>query len=255
MSLQSTLFGRRQNMDRGFCAVNDGFSFPASAPTAVNRRLLLVVLALAGCGGARAPGGPDAAAPGVPMVTGTAPALAVYASQRMMVLPAQAIRPGDVLGWASDVANHARLLSQLDSTLSTEFRGRGLSPQWATAGDLDRIARRNPVHVTRLADIRAGAAVRALERSRDDDIPEPTASQLRVLAGFHEARYALVPTEVRFERGEFADAGRALLRVGILDVRGSSLVFIGDIVGPDAGDATTALVNLGRRFADLIVTR
>jgi hypothetical protein len=94
-----------------------------------------------------------------------------------------------------------------------------------------------------------------LERDRDEDIPEPVASQLRVLAGFHEARYALVPAVVRFERGEFADAGRAIARVGILDVRGSKLVFLGDIVGPDAGDATTALTNLGRRLADLIVPR
>ena len=179
----------------------------------------------------------------------------MYASQRMLVLPAQAIQPGDDLGWASDATNHRTLLASLDSTLATEVRARGLAPQWATSGELDRIARRNPVHVTRPSDIRAGAAVLMLERDRDEDIPEPVASQLRVLAGFHEARYALVPAVVRFERGEFADAGRAVARVGILDVRGSKLVFIGDIVGPDAGDATTALTNLGRRFADLIVPR
>lgn len=173
----------------------------------------------------------------------------------MLVLPAQGLQAGDAMGWVASIEDRRGLLARLDSTMASEIRDRGLAATWASAGELDRIARRNPVHVARVSDIRAGDAVRALERRRDDDIPEPIASQLRVLAGFHEARYALVPAEVRFERGEFADAGRAILRVGILDVRGSKLVFIGDIVGPDAGDATTALTNLGRRFASLIVSR
>lgn len=241
-------------MDRGFYPVNDRFSFPASPHQAVTRRLLFIAITLAGCGGARAADEP-VLTPGVPTITSTAPALAVYATQRMLVMPAQAIRPGNVSGWADDATSLRTLLAGFDSTLSTEFRARGLAPQWATAGELDRIARRNPVHVTRPSDIRAGAAVASLERQRDEDIPEPIASQLRVYAGFHEARYALVPAEIRFEQGEFADAGRAIARVGILDIRGSKLVFIGDVVGPDAGDAATAVTNLGRRLADLIVSR
>jgi hypothetical protein len=42
--------------------------------------------------------------------------------------------------------------------------------------------------------------------------------------------------------------------MAILDVRGSRLVFIGDITGADAADYTPALVTaLARRFADLVV--
>jgi len=179
----------------------------------------------------------------------------VYAAQPLMVLPAQAIRTDDSLGWVTAPADRPALLTEVDSSLETAFRARGLTPAWDMVSDLARTARRNPVHVPRPADIRAADAVRVLERRRDDDIPEPVASQLRVYAGFLDARYALVPAEVRFERGEFADAGRAILRVAILDVRGSKLVFIGDIVGTDAGDAPTAILNLGRRLADLIVQR
>jgi hypothetical protein len=42
--------------------------------------------------------------------------------------------------------------------------------------------------------------------------------------------------------------------VAVLDVRGSRLVFIGDIVGADAPEYSATLVAaLARRFADLVV--
>ena len=86
------------------------------------------------------------------------------------------------------------------------------------------------------------------------EIPEPVASQLRALAGFHDARYALIPVEVRFEAGSASGTGRGVLRMAILDVRGSRLVFIGDIQGPDLPDYTPTLgATLARRFADLVV--
>jgi hypothetical protein len=120
--------------------------------------------------------------------------------------------------------------------------------------DLARTARRNPMYATNPADIRAGDAVRFLERKRDENIPEPVASQLRTLAGFHDARYALVPVEVRFEAGSASSTGRAVARIAVLDVRGSRLVFIGDIGGADAADYAPALVAaLARRFADHVV--
>jgi hypothetical protein len=98
--------------------------------------------------------------------------------------------------------------------------------------------------------------VRFLERKRDAEIPEPVAGQLRTLAGFHDARYALVPVEVRFEPGGSAGSGHAVLRVAVLDVRGSRLVFIGDIVGNDAPDFSPSLsADVARRFTDLVVPR
>lgn len=96
--------------------------------------------------------------------------------------------------------------------------------------------------------------MRFLERQRDGQIPEPVASQLRTLAGFHDARYALIPAEIRFEAGASSGTGRAILRVAVLDVRGSRLAFIGDIVGADAPDYTPAVgAALARRFTDLVV--
>jgi hypothetical protein len=122
--------------------------------------------------------------------------------------------------------------------------------------ELARTARRNPVYATNPSDVRAADAVRYLERQRDAEIPEPVASQLRTLIGFHDARHALIPVEVRFEPGSTAGTGRAFLRIAILDVRGSRLVFIGDIGGPDAPDLSPSLpTDIARRFTDLVVPR
>jgi hypothetical protein len=212
----------------------------------VKRRLLIAALTLAGCGGAR--GGP-ASAP-----TDDAP-LNSFASLRLIVLPTQGVRSGDVLGWAAKSGDRRAFLASVDSALESAVRDRGLS-SWALASDLARTARRNPLFATNPAEVRAADAVRFLERKRDSEIPEPVASQLRALAGFHDARYALVPVEVRFEPGGSAGSGHGVLRVAVLDVRGSRLVFVGDIAGSDAPDFSPSLgAELARRFTDLVVPR
>ena len=213
----------------------------------MNRRLLIAALTLAGCGGAR--GGGPAAEP-----IDEAP-LNSFASVRLIVLPTQTLRSGDALGWAAKAGDRREFLASVDSALESAVRDRGIT-SWALASDLARTARRNPLFATNPAEIRAADAVRFLERKRDGEIPEPVASQLRTLAGFHDARHALVPVEVRFEPGSSAGSGHAVLRIAILDVRGSRLVFIGDIPGNDAPDFSSSMgADLARRFTDLVVPR
>lgn len=209
----------------------------------VNRTVLLAVV-LAGCGGGSPP--PATTAPaGAPLNS--------FAAIPLIVLPTQALRTGDPMGWSARAGGRA-FLAALDTALEASVRERGLTT-WVLPTDLARMARRNPLYATNPADIRAGDAVRYLERERDGQIPEPVASQLRTLIGFSDARHALVPVEVRFEGGS-AGGGRAVLRVAVLDVRGSRLVFIGDILGDEAPDFTPSLgVALARRFTDLVVPR
>lgn len=169
----------------------------------------------------------------------------------MIVLPPQ--RAADAIGWGTKAGDPRVLYALFDSSLATSVRGKGLS-SWVLSGDLARTARRNPTYATDPANIRAGDAVRFLERQRDANIPEPVAGQLRTLAGFHDARYALIPSEIRFEAGSTAGTGRVVVRMAVLDVRGSRLVFIGDITGADAADYEPGLIAaLARRFADLVV--
>ena len=214
------------------------------------RRLALAAsLFTAACGGGR-----SAPAPTPPPVTDQP--LNSFASLRLIVLPVQGLRGEDVLGWGARITDRRTILASLDSALDVEFRERGLATAWTLMIDLARTARRNPLYATQPGEIRAGDAVRVLERRREAEIPEPVGSQLRTLAGFHDARHALVPVEVRFESGSAAGSGRAVLRVAVLDVRASRLVFIGDVGGPDATGYSPSLVTgLARRFADLVAPR
>lgn len=176
-----------------------------------------------------------------------------FAAMRLIVLPTQ--RAVDAIAWGAKAGIPRVFLASVDFALEAAVRDKGLT-SWVMASDLARTARRNPTYATNPADIRAGDAVRYLERQRDENIPEPVASQLRTLGGFHDARYALIPVEVRFEAGRVTGTGRGVLRVAVLDVRGSRLVFIGDIVGTDAPDYSPTLgADLARRFTDLVVPR
>ena len=202
---------------------------------------------LTGCGGGAARSAPESAAvPDAPLNS--------FAAVRLIVLPTQSVRTGDTMGWATKSGGRA-FMSAVDSALEVSVRDRGLT-SWVLSSDLARTARRNPMHATIPTEIRAGDAVRYLERQRESEIPEPVASQLRTLVGFHDARHALVPVEVRFEPGSASGTGRAILRIAVLDVRGSKLVFIGDIMGPDAPDfSPTIATDIARRFTDLVVPR
>ena len=208
--------------------------------------LLLAALSLAGCAGGSAT---QSSTPPVP----EAP-LNAFAATRMIVLPTQAVRTGDTMGWSAKTGGRT-FLAVVDSALEQSVKERGLT-SWVMPTDLARTARRNPMYAVNPADVRAGDAVRYLERTRDGEIPEPVASQLRTLCGFHDARYALIPVEVRFEPGSATGSGRAVLRVAVLDVRGSRLAFIGDIAGAEVPDFNqTMSAQLAQRFTDLVVPR
>jgi hypothetical protein len=214
----------------------------------VNRRFLPLAALLAACAGGRTQSGPDAPVPSAP--------LSAFATVRVIALPVQYLRTGDSLGWGAKVGEPKAYLARVDSALEAALRERGLETQWAFPSDLARTARRNPMHATSPSMIRAGDAVRVMERRRDAQIPEPVASQVRALAGFHDSRHAFVPVELRFERAPNGAGGRAVLHVAVLDVRLSQLVFSGDIAGPESAEPGADLpAELARRFANLIVER
>ncbi|HEX7123025.1 MAG TPA: hypothetical protein VF178_11685 [Gemmatimonadaceae bacterium] len=213
----------------------------------MTRRFLLLAALVAGCARGQSDYMPEAPIPEAP--------LSAFAATRMIVLPLQSVRSTDSLGWVASAGGARSVLPVADSTLEAVFRDRGLTPTWALPTELERMARNNPGYVTSPRAIRAGDAIRVMERRRGAEIPEPAGSQLRTLAGFHDARYAMVPVELRFQ--PTAD-GRAqpVLLVAVLDVRSSRLVWMSEI---GSGDATAyspqLLHDLATHFADLIVAR
>jgi len=180
--------------------------------------------------------------------------LASFASLRMITMPTQFLRGGDALGWSAKAGDPKQFLAAVDQALEAALRERGLGTTWAFAGDLARMARRNPTYATDPSAIRAGDAVRVMERRKDAQIPEPVASQIRVLAGIHDARHALIPVELRFDAEKGDAGGRAVLHFVVLDVRASRISWAGDIPSEVAPEFSPALATaLARRFADLIV--
>jgi hypothetical protein len=180
--------------------------------------------------------------------------LASFATLHLIVFPVQSLRADDPLGWSAKVTQPKAYLIAVDMALEAAFRERGLGTAWAFPTDLARTAQRNPTYATAPASIRAGDAARVMERNNASRIPEPVASQIRTLAGFHDARHAMIPVELRFDKE--GAGGRAVLHVVILDVRSSSLVWAGDVGGDVVPEFSAAVVTgLAKRFANLVVER
>ena len=217
---------------------------------------LIFALALAGMACGAAPRPP--AASNEASVPEPVHPLASFASTRIINVPAQRIVPGGGSGWAEKLPQSRPWLDSLDAAFERELRVRRANSNWAFAADLSRSARRNPTFAADPYTIRVADAVRQLERRKNAVIAEPVASQLRALTGFHDARYAFVISEVRFEPvgGSSPPAARAVAHAVVLDVRGSSLSWAGDVSSDAFAEPSAALLaSLSARLADLFVPR
>jgi hypothetical protein len=103
-----------------------------------------------------------------------------------------------------------------------------------------------------------------------EPLAEPLATQLRTIVALGDARYVLVPVEVRLERAPApsssagvtapgpasAGPGRAVLRLALVDARASQVRWSGDVASDTASALTTALAaGLAGRVADLVAQR
>jgi hypothetical protein len=206
-----------------------------------------LVLAL-GCAQHGAPAAsPPPQAPGV-----IGAPLADLAAAHVVLLPVQRLRPADSLGWSA--STDARdFLAALDEQIAATLRTRGVAAGWALPADLVRSARRNPG----VAVEPYGLTIAPLLQSRraGGELHDPLASQLRTMVALHDARYALVPLELRFEP---AGGGmeRAVLRVDLLDARLSQVRWTGEVSSDAEPALTSALAaTLAARFVDLIAAR
>lgn len=210
--------------------------------------LLTVLL---GCG-TSAPAGGQAPAPTPSAASTTAP-LAGFAGRRVGVWPTQRVAPGDSLGWSRSLPGGDSTLRVLDDTLGAVLARRGLEGQWVTAPQLMRMGRRNAsfVHDPR----RLTVTVLGATRRTGEPVVEPLITQLRGLAGVADTRFALVPAELRF--GSAGDGtGRAVLRLALVDVRTTQLLWLGEVASdPASAYSPTLATQLAERIADLILPR
>ena len=217
---------------------------------------VVAVAGLAGCAGNRAPAaGSEADARVAPAAAADQRPLASIAAQRIVVAPAQRLRGADSVGWAAAVGPTPDYLRRVDDEIAFAMRERELGAGWVFPPQLAAVARRNaPV----AADPYALAVEQLLApppRSGGPvEITEPLAGQLRSLVALNDARFVLVPAELRFERvAQTAGAARAVLRVAVVDARLARVRWAGDVASDTASAHSPALAaGVAARLADLV---
>jgi hypothetical protein len=229
----------------------------APTVTATLRRLTCIAL-LAGCSHSAPVPSPTAqpsssSGPGSPVAAQGASrgALAPLASDALIVLPVQSLRVS-VPEWSEKVGDPRAYLSTVDDEIAFAVRDRGVKGQWAFPGDLARSAKRNPGYTADPYNLAVDALV-PVERDAEKIIGEPLAGQLRAFAGIFNARYALVPVELRLVPDP--SGGRATLHVVVVDTRAARLTWKADVPGDGVRNFTPAVAaGIAGRVADLFTT-
>jgi hypothetical protein len=176
------------------------------------------------------------------------PPLAPMASQHVLVLPVQMLR-ADSGAWVG-IAGWEKFRRELDDSIGSAIAARGIGRTWKYAADVARIAKRNPDYVGDVYSMGV-QSMRAVKYKIGDPIPDIFNNNLRLLIALGDARYALLPVEVWFVRR--GDQQIAALKLALIDGRGGSFVWMGEVGSDPATSMTPALINsLAARVADLV---
>ncbi|MGI9090790.1 MAG: hypothetical protein ACR2GG_06780 [Gemmatimonadaceae bacterium] len=175
------------------------------------------------------------------------------AAEHIVVLPVQYLVFSDSMGWSAVAPSSRKYLSALDDEISFALSERGLGTQWKFPADVARSVARNAGYAP---DPHALAAnqVRFGVKSDAWQLSEPLASQLRSLVALTDARFVMLPVEVRLTGGR--STGRAMLHVVVIDARRSQIQWSGDVVGTPVTKFSPAIAaDLASRLADLVAAQ
>ena len=200
-------------------------------------RLLAIALVAAACG--RKAGTPPAPAP---------QPLAAYAVQKLILTPTGYVRADTTAFMRRSGGITTRAL---DSALVTTLTARGLAQNWILPAALVATHERNRTYAPdpyRLALL----PLRSAEFVAASRFAEPLSSQLRTMIALHEdARFVLVPVELRFE--PMGTAARAVLKIALVDPRFAHANWVGTVEGDAATTPALALPSVAARVADLFL--
>lgn len=180
--------------------------------------------------------------------------LSRFSTEKLIVLPLQGLAASDPLGWRQLAGTELVFIPRIDTLFENELTGRRLGAKWSFATALSRSARRNPTYLTDPYAIRGIPAIVAHLRKPENPLTEPFSSQVRGLAGVSDARFALVPLDVRFD--SVAGGGRAAMRLALVDTRLAKVTWWGEVQGAPQEVYTKAVIDdLVQRVADLVILR
>lgn len=174
--------------------------------------------------------------------------LAQYSSVKVAVVPVQFYK-ADAGGFAGQPA--AAMRAAFDSLLSEQLEEHGLKGMWATPADVQRTAKRNALYTTDPRNLGAFPVRNGVEPKKPQ-IVDPLASNLRRVVALHDARYLLMPVELRAMGG--TDGGQLAVRLLLVDARLNTVLWQVDLTGERAATYSPALLQqLASRVADLVV--
>ncbi len=177
--------------------------------------------------------------------------LAVFASQRVIVIPVQQLR-GDSLSWIQP-SGWAAFRKELDDSVASAISERGIGKGWAYPDDVVRQAKRNVGYVGDPYSIGA-QPLRGRNYRPADHIPPLMASNLRAMIALGDARYALIPVEIVFQRDGARQ--RAVLRLALVDGRTGQFGWVGEVASDPATAYSASILSvIAARVADLVVAR
>ena len=190
--------------------------------------------------------------------------LAGMVGRQMLVLPAQYLSVANAGGGFDIVPSGQSLLPIFDEEIADAFRKRGVKNNWTFGSDIVASAERN-------AGLAGGdprnlptAGIRAV-KAGDNPLPEPLAGQIRGLVALTNARYTLLPLEVRLDIRNSERKGS--VRLLLIDARTSRVAWADDVVAQTQRDpqiVSEAMSpygfrmlarDLATRFADMVVAQ
>ncbi len=179
--------------------------------------------------------------------------LAGLAAQRIVVTPVYAVRVAPDLGWADRIGKQRDVMRQLDDDIASIFADRGFKSRWVFPEDLVRSYHLNPTYATDPYAL-GEEPLRAGRFEPGARLPEPLASQIRVMVALHDSRYVLAPVELRLERvAATGTAGRAVLSVALLDARFSEVRMVTSVESDTASAFSPAmLMSAATKVANLV---
>lgn len=172
--------------------------------------------------------------------------LAWYAAQPLVLTPTTRVRAADTLALVRAAGSGQAVGRQMDDAIAARLRELDLGGRWILPDALQRAYERNRMYVSDPYQL-AVDPIRSSDFAAGKKYGEPLSSQLRTMIALHEdARYVLVPIELRLE------SGRASLRAAVLDPRTAEARWVGSIESDSAAAGTArSLTQIAERLVNL----
>ena len=206
-------------------------------------------LILTACGGGAATKSPPATPPQPDHLP-----LAGLAATGAIVTPTYALRAAPEAGGIVQASSTRDVLHALDEDLGAALAERGLKTNWVMPADLVLSYKRNPMYAP-------DPFALALEPLRSPGfraglrLPEPLASQLRMIIALHDnARAVLLPIELHLDPAP--NGAKATLKLAVVDPRFSEAQWVGAVQSDTtSADVRVLTRSIAKGVADLITSR